>query len=304
VCAKVILDTDEPFMWKLKDNKLCFPIGKFDAWMTSPELIYAIEHGVVKGIYHAAIYERAPLFRRFALDLYQQKEQATIDGRLAEREFWKRLLNSFSGKWGQNGRHFKLTSETPPRTRDGKLIERSFDLKTGEETHWREFGSYTLKCIEERESGFSHPAIVAHITAHARMVLWTIIKELLPENYLYCDTDAVFTTQAGFEKLRHRIDDSRLGALKHVKTVHDTWIYGAKDYVLDGKRKCKGIRDDADEVDEGVFEQIRWYGIRGLARAGSLNVPLTRRVTKSLRRVYDKGIIGPGGWITPFHEGS
>jgi hypothetical protein len=223
-----------------------------------------------------------------------------LEDRLADREHWKRLLNSFSGKWGQNGRHFKLTDATPPRTKDGRLVDISFNCETGIKTHWREFGAYVLSCTEERESRESHPAIVAHITAHARMVLWAIIKELLPQDYFYCDTDGVLTSETGFHKLHHRIDNSALGKLKHVKTYKDVFIYGCKDLILDGKRKCKGIRDDAKELDEGVFEQVRWYGVPGLARAGSIDMPLTRMITKTLRRSYDKGLIGPDGFTTPF----
>jgi hypothetical protein len=282
-----------------------FPVGEFDAYLTSPELAYAIENGFITNVYCAAIYERAPFLRRFALELYQQKENASRDGRFIDMEHWKLLLNSFTGKWGQNGRHFRLVDKGPPQVkgRDGLMhnVDITYDIESEKETHWRYFGEYILSCTPEAESYESHPAIIAHITGHARMILWAMIRQVTPENYLYCDTDAIFTTEAGFDKLHHRIDNHRLGYLKHVATYHDVWIYGAKDYVRDGERVCKGVRDDANEIDKGVFEQVRWYGLPGLARADSIDVPLTRVVTKTLRRTYAKGTITPSGFVVPLH---
>jgi hypothetical protein len=133
------------------------------------------------------------------------------------------------------------------------------------------------------------------------MILWALIRQLPPEHYFYCDTDGLLTTQSGFDKLHHRIDNLSLGALKHVATYHDVWINGCKDLILDGKRKCKGIRDKGNDPNKTVFEQIKWYGLAGLLHEGSINMPLTEVITKTLRRAYDKGVVLPSGFVTPFH---
>ena len=300
ICAKVRLNTDEPFTWVLRDGKLCFPVGDFDAYLTTPELSYALERGYIRNIYIAAIYERRPLFHRFALDLYEHKEQASRDGRLIDKEHWKLVLNSFYGKWGQNGKHWHRINWRPHPTDD---VAAYFNWQTREKTYFRYWGRHVFSRTDEAESRESHPAIAAHITGHARMILWAMIREIMPENYLYCDTDGILTTKAGFDKLYHRIDDHRLGGLKHIGTFDDCRIYGAKDYVLNGERTLKGIRYDAEKLNETTFQQIHWYGLAGLARAGSLNMPLTRMVTKTLRRDYTKGIVGADGFVTPFHLG-
>lgn len=298
VVAMVTLNTDEPFAPLLHEHKLIFPVGKFDTYLSSPELSYALDRGYIRHVYVAAIYERGPIFKRFCTDLYQKKQEASLENRAIDREHWKLILNSFSGKWGQNGRHYELSDDWPGI---GKHITIVYNVKTGEKTYIRRFGEYVLTRTDKGESRLSHPAIAAHITGHARMVVWALIREMSAENHLYCDTDGFLTTQAGFDRLHHRIDDTALGKLKHLATYHDVWINGAKDYVLDGKRVLKGIRDDANETDVGIFEQVKWYGLAGLARAGSLDMPLTSVISKTLRRTYTKGVVGPTGFVTPLH---
>jgi hypothetical protein len=298
VCAKVLLETDEPFAPLLHDDKLLFPVGQFDAHLSTPEIEYALERGYIREVYCAACYERAPIFRRFSLDLYQKKEEATREGRMLDADHWKLLINSFYGKWGQNGRHYSLTTD---RLHPTKKIVVAWNVQTRKKTYYRYFGDFVLARTDDSESGSSHPAIAAHVTAHARMILWALIRQLAPQDYFYCDTDAVFTSQTGFNKLYDREKQYAIGGLKHVATYNDVRINGAKDYVVDGTRKLKGVRYDANELDEGIFEQVHWYGLTGLARAGSLDMPLTRRVTKTLRRAYAKGIVGPDGFVTPLH---
>jgi hypothetical protein len=282
----------------LRKHKLCFPVGQFDAYLSSPELIYALDHGYIRNVHSAAIYERAPIFRRFVADLYQKKQQAAMRGALIERDHWKLILNCLYGKFGQNGRHYWLYDDKPcvhfPTTFDVNLV-------TGEVTYFKYFGEYVLARTDEPESRHSHPAIAAHITAEARMVLWALIREVTTEHYFYSDTDAIFTSQAGFEKLRHRIDDTRLGYLKHVKTYEDVVINGAKDYICDGERTLKGIRHDAEQLDETTFKQVRWFRLAGLSKASSLDMPLTTLITKTLRRTYSKGVILPSGFVRPLH---
>jgi hypothetical protein len=298
ICAKVILKTDEPFAPVLHDNKLIFPVGEFDAHLSTPEIEYALERSYIREVYCAACYERGPIFRRFALDLYDKKEQATREGRMLDADHWKLLLNSFYGKWGQNGRHYSLSTD---RLHPTKKIIIAWNVQTRKKTYYRYFGNFVLSRTDDGESRESHPAIAAHVTSHARMVLWALIRQLAPKDYFYCDTDAVFTSQAGFDQLYDRDKQFAIGGLKHVATYQDVWINGAKDYVRDGERVLKGVRYEADQVNETSFQQIRWYRLAGLARAGSLDMPLTSVITKTLRRSYNKGIVGADGFVTPFH---
>lgn len=298
VCAHVRIKTDEPAFAVVHDGKLCFPIGEFEAFLTTPELQYALDHCALLEIYMCCSYDKERPFERFALDIYQNKESASRAGRDIEARHWKLVLNSFYGKWGQSGRHWVKSG-----TCDAKLFDVTPDInaQTLKKTAVRHFGGIAFKRADEAEGLESHPAIAAHITAHARMILWTLIRQLAPEDYLYCDTDGLLVTQRGRDSLSKRIDNFTLGGLKEVAEYEKVRIYGCKDLVLDNKATLKGIRSEAERIDEKTYRQVKWTGLRGLLRARSLKMPLTSLVDKTLRRVYTKGIVGPDGFVTPLH---
>jgi hypothetical protein len=300
LCAHVTLDTKEPFAAVRMDGKLNFPVGKFEAYLTTPEIEYALNLGAITEVHLCATYDREIPFRRFALDLYQHKENAALNGRDVEARHWKLLLNSFYGKWGQSGHKW-----TQVGTCDPHEFSRLTDInaQTKKITHVRHFGGLVFHRCEEPESGQSHPAIAAHICAHARMVLWTIIKEIPPSEYFYCDTDGILVSAAGRDALSNRLDQTRLGGLKQVDVFEEVTIYGCKDLVLNGKQKTKGIRETAERLDNGAYRQIRWSSLTGLLRSDSLNMPLTRSIDKFLGRTYDKGVVGADGFVSPLHLG-
>jgi hypothetical protein len=298
VCALVRIETQEPFAAIYRNGKLCFPVGEFYAYLSTPELKYAIESNCLREVYKCACYEKAVPFRRFALDLYQQKEAASRNGNLIEAEHWKLLLNSFYGKWGQSGGKWVRTGVCDPSE---FRRERSIDAQSLKITMRRYFGGLIFERSQDTEGMESHPAIAAHVTAEARMVLWAIIKQLPPSQYMYADTDGLLIRKEGFDSLRERMDNYVLGKIKHVKTYSDVTIYGCKDLILDGKATLKGIRNEAECIEPGHYRQLKWVGIAGLLSAGIPDMPFTVFVDKFLRRTYDKGLVGADGFVTPIH---
>ena len=77
-------------------------------------------------------------------------------------------------------------------------------------------------------------------------------------------------------------------------------MHGAKDYVVDGAAKIKGVRRNAQEISPGVFEQDRWRGLAGALRDGDVLHPKITRVRKRLSRKYLKGEVSPGGQVQPY----
>lgn len=298
LCAHVRLNTELPAFPIVHNGKLCFPIGRFDAYISTPEIEYALAHKCVEEVYACASYDKAVAFAGFANDLYSYKEAASRVGDVIEARHWKLILNSFYGKWGQNGRKWTKVGTCDPkefvRWRDVNAQTRKVSIR-------RKFGGIIFEMAEEDESTHSHPAIAAHITAHARMVLWTLIEKVLPTEYFYCDTDSLLVNQSGFDKLAECLDNHKLGGLKLVKHVQNITINGCKDYVLDSEKTLKGINRKAVCLDEKTYVQTRWSSLRGLLADGSLNMPRTIDITKTLTGSYDKGVVGPGGLVSPLH---
>jgi hypothetical protein len=297
-CARVTVETTLPMVPRVEDGKLTFPVGRFDAYVTTPELVYLLEHEQMLEVTEIAVYEKSRPFVHFVQDLYQRRVNARANGSLVEAEHYKLLLNSFSGKWGQNG--IKWT--TVDRTDDSDVrFWPVVDAQKNTVTHYRQWDGLIQRkdtCPESRES---HPAIAAHITAHGRMVLWALMRKIPPKHYFYCDTDSLLVSEEGFKHVEESISDVILGGLKLVGEYSQGVIYGCKDYVLDGVRTCKGIRNQAVEIEPNTYRQEKWIGFRNALRKGWLDGPRTCQITKTLRRRYDKGVVGDDGFVLPLH---
>lgn len=300
VCGHVLCTITKPYLPAVIENKLCFPVGEIDAYVSSPELRYIIEHDRVRRIESLAIYEQGMPFRNFVDDLYGKRREVRRQGDLVQAGHYKLLINSFYGKWGQNGRKYRDIGECNP-----DLFGAWTDIhaQTRVVTNYRAFGGRLQCWIDEPESRESHPAIAAHVTAYARMVLRALIEKAGRENCLYCDTDAVLVTRSGRDRLIDQCDEEELGALKEVGQFAHVIINGCKDYVLDGKRTLKGIRVTAKQIDVNTYQQVKWHSLIGSLRKGVLDGPITSSVTKTLRRRYGKGTIDGCGFVLPFHLG-
>ena len=178
---------------------------------------------------------------------------------------------------------------------------RSIHAQTGRVIDFRRFNGLIQRKDTFPESANSHPAIAAHITAHGRMALWALMRKVTPEHYFYCDTDSVMVTVEGLEKVKDSIDDKILGAVKVVFEAKEVILNCPKDYVRDGIRTIKGVREQAVQCESNLFRQESWPGFRRSLRKGWTDAPRTLEFFKRLRRVYGKGIVGPDGRVFPFH---
>jgi DNA polymerase type B, organellar and viral len=297
LCAEVVVDTDSSAVAIRDKNKLIFPTGRFEAYITTPELVHLIEQGHLVRVKRCAIYEKQRPFVEFVTDLYQRRINATLSGNKVEGEHYKLLLNAFSGKWGQNGIKWSTVGRTD---KSDIAFWREIDYLTDEVVNYRRWDGLVQRKDTFPESANSHPAIAAHITSYGRMVLWALMRKIPVKAAFYCDTDSILVSEEGFEHIKESVSDKILGQPKLVGKYSHARIYGCKDYVLDGVRTCKGVREQAVEHAPNQYRQEQWVGFRRALRKGWLDAPRVLTVDKLLKRTYDKGNVGTDGWVTPF----
>jgi hypothetical protein len=300
VTAEVEIVTDEPVYPLVIDGRLCFPVGRFITTLASPELWDALDHGRVVRVLQAAVYESAEIFREFVDYFWTERRKAQVEGDwVTDRLLWK-FTNSLYGKWGQRGRVYEEVGSYP--TMEARAwVE--YDADTGMIYKHRALGGLWQMWHDESESRESMPQISAHICSYARLYLWSLMCEAGRENVYYCDTDGLPVSQAGYDRLLHRIDPNTLGALKLEGTEAWAIYHGPKDYQYPSHTKTKGVRKRAHWVTDSDVVQEQWSSLLGMMQAGNLHAPTTRLITKHLARRYGKGTVTEDGLVLPFMLG-
>ncbi len=317
--AEVYLDTDEPvYPVKTQDKRLIFPVGRFKAVLSTPEIVYAIEHGHAVGFGDICIYFGEPIFTSYIDFFYNERLKAKAAKDKIHDTMYKLFLNSLYGKFGQQNRYNE-------KYENSELIEPMFGVRkvinidTKEKLLLKVLGTdiFYKRKLEgiDAEHAESFPAIAAHVTAYARMELWKFIKIAGENNVYYSDTDSLYTNKEGKIRLDKAkvCDNNALGFLKLERTLFITAIYGLKDYAYGYKkkvnrrsfkivweRKLKGIPKKAVKLSEDEFLVRLWPSTSSFLREGNVRNYMTRLVVKKLKRDYNKGNVQANGKITPY----
>ncbi len=295
VIAKVLIDTDEP-VYGVKRKRTIFPIGQFWVTLTTPELKYALEHNHIQKIEQAVIYEQADIFSSYVNRFYKLRKKFHAEGNPEYEELCKKFLNSLYGKFGQKADEWRKIGDCP---NEPDRVEICFIQGVCRVKQIRYLLGEIFELVGYNECFNSFPAIAAEVSAYARMYLYELMQQAGQDNYFYCDTDSLIINEAGLCNLQNRIDTEKLGYLKLEETTMSLTLRGLKDYSIGAKQVIKGIRKNAVEITDGVYEQERWPSFRGLLRTGQSNTYTVKKTTKILSRKYTKGTVDANGFVSP-----
>lgn len=296
VTADVTIRTESP-AYPVRDGaRLFFPVGEFRTRVNTPELARAVERGEIVAVHAVAVYECHKIFAGYVDEMFGRKVAAEKAGDLVGRHGFKHLLVNLYGKFGQRGIVWDLDEETEDLEAEQWA---EVEAGTGIVTRYRKFGGIVQKQGKEQESRDSFPAIAGHVTSYARMYLWSLIEHARREHVYYSDTDSLLVDDIGLQRLEPFRHDERLGALGYEGATECATLWGCKDYDLGFKSRHKGVRKAAVWTGPDTVEQDQWSGLGKAMFNEKLDGPTTRRITKRLYRHYNKGVVGPGGIVTP-----
>jgi len=295
--ATVKITTPENVFSYNKDEKLCFPVGSFEAVLTTRELEYALSKGYVKKVLDLILYNKSPIFTGYVDFFYTKRKQYKDHGEKAFNYICKIFLNSLYGKFGQRNEVYEQVAENSPGE---NCIWKEYDVQEEREITYRVINGTVEKSIGFEEAYNAFPAICAHITADTRLLLYKYFKQAGSKNVFYVDTDSLFVNQQGYDNLRDEIQPGKLGKLKVERSGTALEIRGLKDYTFDKITKIKGIRKDAIKISNKKYSQWEFEGIKGSLHYNRLNTQIMKKVVKVMKRDYTKGIVNCGGWVDPF----
>lgn len=293
--ARVDVCVEKPVIG-VKNGKLVFPVGCFQAVLTSPELDLAEKHGVILRYHEVAVYEPAFIFSDYVDYFYRLKQRAEKEGDKAARQFAKLLLNSLYGKFGQRTREWEPW---------GRVLVKRYEIldvygsKPGERDVVLIIGNEMYRLARrEKPSRYSNVAIAAFVTAYARCYLWQLIAKAGEENVYYMDTDSLVVNTVGLERLKDMIGEW-LGGLKVEKEFSEGEILAPKHYRFGSTEKRKGLTPRAKQVSAHVFLDQRFLKMRRLLREGVTDSVIIEEVEKKLNLKYDKGVVTESGRVLP-----
>lgn len=303
VIARCLINISQPAIGvKRKINgqpKLVFPVGTFEAVLTTPELEWVLEHGKVLEVSDLALYDGANIFEDYVKFFYEKRQEYRKAGNDTYQLMAKIYLNSLYGKFGQK---HSLMVPLGASTSQLPAVEDVYDANAGTWTHYVELGGTRWEQSPDKYYSFdSFPAIASFVTAYARMYLWKLIETAGEGEVFYMDTDSLFTNELGYKRLEKAgfIDDKALGKLKLERTIGVLDIRGCKDYTRDGKDVRKGVKFDAVRQADGGYRQPQFMKTKTLLRSGISGAVVIRQVVKHRRTKYDKGTVTGSGAVVP-----
>ncbi len=296
VTAEVEIEVTRPVFGVVHQGRLIFPVGRFKTTLTTRELKLAADNKWIRKISRTVIYEKANLFKEYVEFFYHRRMEYQDAGNKPFAYLCKIMLNSLYGKFGQRNEVFEKVGEDHKHP-DG--IERFFDLDLEKWITRRSVAGVIEESAGVQEGWNTFVAIAAHITADARLKLWDLIELAGRKNVFYCDTDSVFTNDAGLRRAKGEIKDGVLGNLSLKGSDPRLIIRAPKDYKFGDEEVIKGIRSDAEHLPDGRFKQTRFEGFAGALRQNRLDEMILSTVHKSLHREYKKGIVQSDGSVKP-----
>jgi len=295
----------EPFLG-VKREKLFFPIGKIRQVMMQPEIDFILRHseiGEILKVNAMVSYSKADIFSKYVDFFYGLRCNSDNE---AIKGMCKLFLNSLYGRFGMH-------DNTPP-----ELITDEIQIKMYSEI-MKEEDTFEIHCLDSHSkivkigkdlyqvkkstdayASESIPEIASSVTAYARTLLFEMMLIAGRENVLYCDTDSLFVTKEGYDRLNNLgfIHPTELGKLK-LEEIGDVKLFGAKDYTFNGKVVLKGVKHDAEKMPDGTYRQWHFQTKNTRYRNGTSDgIVVLNQLTKEISRKYDKGIVS-GQSVSP-----
>lgn len=309
IIANVALDMNEGCIG-IKRDKLIFPIGKFKATLTTPELNYIINDpdiGKILNFQQIAVYETKSIFSEYVKFFYHLKQNARNP---SEKLMSKLFLNSLYGKFGQRQNSETRNVEDPAADEidiNAKMAIESLGISRlvnseNKRTYVR-LGDAVYQCPKklDESSENSFCAIASAVTSYARIYLDELIRKAGRENVFYCDTDSLVVNDLGLQNLTSYMDENELGKLK-LEESGDITIRGSKNYIFNDKRYLKGVTHDAIYLGHDTWEMDQWHTkSTHYGRNDEPGSVVVSKVQKQISNLYDKGNVGINGIVTPLY---
>lgn len=230
-----------PLPYKIPNGKLIFPIGTWSGAYTHPELANAQKYGVkINKVHQSILYgETFNPFDKYISFFHKKKSSSSG----IEKDFYKMMMNSLSGKFGEKRTNTFRIKETDFKICycDGIAINDKCVKCDGFKIGNKEIrpdgnGWITIRLSRLNDPKNSFPVLIAYITAYGRIKLYN--DRLQYQDAIYCDTDS------SVSEIDHPINRGNKLGEWDLKEYNNFKAYAPKFYTKDGDNlevKLKGV---------------------------------------------------------------
>jgi len=294
--ARVKVNTKKPILPVRKNIKVIFPVGSFEAVLTSGELKLALKENVITKVISVALYEKGKIFSGFVRFFYNQRLEAKENSNSSYSQFYKIIMNSLYGKFGQLMGEWETCGKCDPK--EVKYWRESVhgDPKVYK---YRKINGLIQRYEKKREAFNSFCAIASHVTGYARVKMWSLMTKAERENVYYCDTDSLFVNSEGYRNLQSELSSTEIGKLKIENEASYLKLLGCKQYIFGDKQKHKGRKNNAVKLSDNVYRQSQWSTLKTLIQNENLKDYRVTEVVKHFTGIYDKGHLLSNGTVVP-----
>lgn len=290
----------QPVLPYRKDGRTVYPVGYWRGTYCWPEWELLRRNGGECRISKWYAYEPTDPLSGLMTALWRARSAAACQGTPAKASAIKLLMNSIIGKFCSQGKFWlDCPDEFYPEpwaawqqvAADGKAIER--------------YRSLAWRVQREEVSGEGDdtiPAVAAWIYSLGRVRLWEWMSIAKEEDIFYVDTDSLWTTERGLDRLSQvrGLGGEELGSLRLVEKHAWARFFGHKHYETPKGVTCAGLpRAGILRTDGGWTYWTADTPAQAAQRGESVRSELIRH-TVSDRVSYHGGEIGYDGWVYPW----
>jgi hypothetical protein len=266
----------------ISEGSIIFPVGTFRGIWTNHELRNAVEHHGTKimKVYQSFGTDTGEhYYRDFVTEFYKRRLKAKSP---AYKLIYKLLMNNLYGQLGMSGKVIKTT----------RLTQSDVDQIKKGRLRVHMIGENILKEFSIPLPAHCNYLHAAYTTSYGRIRLLEFMRQIPPENMVYCDTDSLFFFSKNW-KTPFPVG-SALGEMKMEDKGKRITTYAPKVYSIDDIVKAKGVprRLARQFVEEGYVEYDAPFkmreAVRFYERGNTKKLSVWRKVRKEMRTKYAK----------------
>ena len=276
---------------------IIYPVGHFRTTLAGPELLDAYLKSRIRRLHQRVSYRMAYTLRDYAIALDQARTRAEQVGDIVSQELIKRLMVGLPGKFAQSLQMWKYVPDAAAFAPYCEWFGADLD---GKPATYRTIAWNTFMKVYKRWSSLAVPQIAAWITSAGRMKLLEAIRCAGWENVRYYDTDSLFVTEEGYDRLNKNgfIAVGEMGKLQ-VKDVDSCGEFrGIKQYTFAGRHVNAAIPKGFCYTDSR--NGYAWHTASAAEQIRKGERPGCHAVLINMNQVkeYTHGTIWPDGRVT------